>query len=70
MNVYRMRPAHPEFDWFEHNKNKRLMTYDTGEKLAEFDDNGRGRWYYRSGGLALDYYDAEGYFRYIMISIA
>ncbi|KAJ8736465.1 hypothetical protein PYW08_007121 [Mythimna loreyi] len=63
MNVYRMRPAHPEFDWFEHNKNKRLMTYDTGERLAvemaEFDDNGRGRWYYRSGRLALDYYDAK-----------
>ncbi|KAL0901693.1 hypothetical protein ABMA27_006886 [Loxostege sticticalis] len=59
MNVYRMRPAQPEFDWFEHNKNKRLMQYDTGEKLAEFDDNGRGRWYYKNGRLALDYYDAE-----------
>ncbi|XP_075980027.1 uncharacterized protein LOC142979117 [Anticarsia gemmatalis] len=59
MNVYRMRPAHPEFDWFEHNKNKRLMTYDTGEKLAEFEESGRGRWYYRNGRLALDYYDAE-----------
>ncbi|XP_022822154.1 titin homolog isoform X2 [Spodoptera litura] len=59
MNVYRMRPAHPEFDWFEHNKNKRLMTYDSGERLAEFDDNGRGRWYYRNGRLALDYYDAQ-----------
>ncbi|XP_052746961.1 uncharacterized protein LOC112053730 isoform X2 [Bicyclus anynana] len=59
MNVYRMRPAHPEFDWFEHNKNKKMMRYDTGEKLAEFDDNGRGRLYYRSGRLALDYYDAE-----------
>ncbi|XP_052759045.1 uncharacterized protein LOC116413513 [Galleria mellonella] len=59
MNVYRMRPAHPEFDWFEHNKNKRFMQYDTGERLAEFDDNGRGQWYYRNGRLALDYYDAE-----------
>ncbi|XP_047984800.1 WD repeat-containing protein 87-like [Leguminivora glycinivorella] len=59
MNVYRMRPAKPEFDWFEHNKNKGELTYDTGEKLAEFDDNGRGRWYYRTGELALDYYDAE-----------
>ncbi|KAJ8735458.1 hypothetical protein PYW07_007078 [Mythimna separata] len=58
-NVYRMRPAQPEFDWFKHNKNKRQMTYDTGERLAEFDENGRGRWYYRSGRLALDYYDAE-----------
>lgn len=63
MNVYRMRPAHPEFDWFEHNKNKRLMTYDSGERLAEFDDNGRGRWYYRNGRLALDYYDAQGKIR-------
>ncbi|KAJ8735457.1 hypothetical protein PYW07_007077 [Mythimna separata] len=59
MNVYRMRPAHPEFDWFEHNKKKGRLTYDTGETLAEFDDNGRGRWYYRNGRLALDYYDAE-----------
>lgn len=59
MNVYRMRPAHPEFDWFEHNKNKTLQ-YDSGEKLAEFDENGRGRLYYRSGQLALDYYNAEG----------
>ncbi|XP_063548769.1 trichohyalin-like [Cydia strobilella] len=59
MNVYRMRPAKPEFDWFEHNKNKGELTYDSGEKLAEFDDNGRGRWYYRTGELALDYYDAE-----------
>lgn len=60
MNVYRMRPAHPEFDWFEHNKNKKTMQYDSGEKLAEFDDNGRARLYYRSGRLALDYYNAEG----------
>ncbi|XP_063395638.1 trichohyalin-like [Cydia fagiglandana] len=59
MNVYRMRPAKPEFDWFEHNKNKGLLTYDSGEKFAEFDENGRGRWYYRTGRLALDYYDAE-----------
>ncbi|XP_073957769.1 uncharacterized protein isoform X2 [Choristoneura fumiferana] len=59
MNVYRMRPAHPEFDWFEHNKNKREMLYDSGQKLAEFSDDGRGRWFYRSGKLALDYYNAE-----------
>ncbi|CAK1544614.1 unnamed protein product [Leptosia nina] len=59
MNVYRMRPAHPEFDWFEHNKNKKLMHYESGEKLAEFDDDGKGRWFYRNGRLALDYYDAE-----------
>lgn len=63
MNVYRMRPAHPEFDWFEHNKEKGIMKYDTGERLADFDDKGRGRWYYRNGGVALDYYDAEGIFK-------
>lgn len=55
-----MQPANPEFDWFERNKNKGVMKYDTGEVLAEFDNNGRGRWYYRNGRLALDYYDAEG----------
>lgn len=55
-----MRPAHPEFDWFEHNKEKKVMYYDTGEKLAEFDDAGRGRWFYKNGKLALDYYDAKG----------
>ncbi|XP_038207766.1 uncharacterized protein LOC119829368 [Zerene cesonia] len=58
MNVYRMRPANPEFNWFENNKNKK-MSYDTGEKLAEIDDNGKGHWFYRNGCKALDYYDAE-----------
>lgn len=55
-----MRPAHPEFDWFEHNKIKGVMHYDSGEKLAEFKENGLGQWFYRNGRLALDYYDAEG----------
>ncbi|XP_053610753.1 calponin homology domain-containing protein DDB_G0272472-like isoform X2 [Plodia interpunctella] len=59
MNVYRMRPSHPEFDWFERNKKKGVLEYDSGEKLAQFDDNGRGRLYYKSGNLALDYYNAE-----------
>lgn len=61
MNIYRMRPAHPEFDWFEHNKKKREMLYDSGEKLAEFSDDGRGRWFYKNGKLALDYYNAKGF---------
>ncbi|XP_026324104.1 myb-like protein X [Hyposmocoma kahamanoa] len=59
VNIYRMQPVNPEFDWFERNKNKGVMKYDTGERLAEFDENGRGRWYYRNGRLALDYYDAK-----------
>ncbi|XP_013177459.1 PREDICTED: uncharacterized protein LOC106124960 isoform X2 [Papilio xuthus] len=59
LNVYRMRPSHPEFDWFENNKSKQVMYYDTGEILAEFHEDGRGRWYYRNGRLALDYYNAE-----------
>lgn len=56
-----MQPVNPEFDWFKRHKDKGTMKYDSGEKLAEFDSNGRGRWYYRNGRLALDYYDAEGY---------
>ncbi|XP_068627048.1 probable DNA double-strand break repair Rad50 ATPase isoform X2 [Battus philenor] len=59
MNVYRMRPSHPEFDWFEHNKNKKHMHYESGETLADFQEDGRGRLYYRNGRLALDYYNAE-----------
>ncbi|CAK1601849.1 unnamed protein product [Parnassius mnemosyne] len=54
-----MKPAHPEFDWFEHNKSKKIMYYDTGEMLAEFDEDGRGRWFYKNGRLALDYYNAK-----------
>ncbi|KAI5630816.1 hypothetical protein NE865_16473 [Phthorimaea operculella] len=57
VNVYRMHPAYPEFDWFELNKKKGTMQYSSGEKLAEVDENGRGRWYYKNGRLALDYYD-------------
>ncbi|CAG9132342.1 unnamed protein product [Plutella xylostella] len=59
MNVYRMRPAHPQSGWFDHYRGKGLMQYPTGEKLAEFDEEGRGRWFYRNGRVALDYYDAE-----------
>ncbi|KOB77617.1 Uncharacterized protein OBRU01_03663, partial [Operophtera brumata] len=51
--------AHPEFDWFEHNKHKKLMQYDSGEKLAEFEDDGGVHWFYRNGRMALDYYNAE-----------
>ncbi|KAI5632066.1 hypothetical protein NE865_15231 [Phthorimaea operculella] len=59
VNVYRMHPAYPEFDWFELNKKKGTMRYSTGEKLAEVDKNGRGRWYYKNGRLALNYYNCE-----------
>lgn len=69
MNVYRMRPAHPEFDWFKHNKSKQIMLYNTGEKLAEFDDNGLGRWFYRNGCIALEYYNAEGYLKFEYVNI-
>ncbi|KAJ2940754.1 hypothetical protein O0L34_g14865 [Tuta absoluta] len=59
VNVYRMRPAFPEYDWFEHNKKRGTMRYSSGEKLAEIDEDGRGRWYYKNGRLALDYYGSE-----------
>ncbi|KAJ2940753.1 hypothetical protein O0L34_g14864 [Tuta absoluta] len=59
VNIYRMRPALPEFDWFERNKEKGTIYYSSGEKLAEMDENRRGRWYYKNGRLALDYYDCK-----------
>lgn len=41
--MYRMRPAHPEFGWFENCTKEAVMHYDSGEKLAEFNSNGRGQ---------------------------
>lgn len=61
-----MHPAHPEFNWFEHNKVKGVMHYDSGEKLAEFRDNGLGQWFYRNGRLALDYYDSKGKYSHLI----
>lgn len=60
MNLYRMTPAQPQFDWFERNKSKGTMYYDCGERLAEFENDKTVRWYYRNGRPALEYYEAEG----------
>ncbi|KAJ2941371.1 hypothetical protein O0L34_g3574 [Tuta absoluta] len=59
MNIYRVRPTNPEFDWFNNNRKKGNLYYDTGEILANFDEDGRSRLYYKNGRLALDYYDCE-----------
>ncbi|KAG6444628.1 hypothetical protein O3G_MSEX003480 [Manduca sexta] len=59
MNIYKMVPANPKYDWFKINKLKGIKFYDTGETLAEIDMDGCGRWYYKNGGIALDYYNAE-----------
>lgn len=55
-----MHPAKPEFDWFQKNQYKKLITYDTGTKFAEFDDDGECRWYYQNGRIALEYYKTKG----------
>lgn len=60
MNIYKMTLANPLSHWFKRHRRERLFFYDTGEKLAEIDDDGHGRWYYKNGMLALDYYKAEG----------
>ncbi|XP_041975758.1 uncharacterized protein LOC121730682 [Aricia agestis] len=36
---YKMKQPHPEFDWFNRNKHKKQMFYNTGEKLADFEDS-------------------------------
>ncbi|CAH0577878.1 unnamed protein product [Chrysodeixis includens] len=59
MNIYKMEPANPKFDWFERHKADKELFYDTGARLADIDENGRGHWYYRNGAIALDYHNAE-----------
>ncbi|KAF9415993.1 hypothetical protein HW555_006516 [Spodoptera exigua] len=53
-----MVPSQPHRDWFSLNKNRQLY-YDTGEILASVNSDGRGYWYYRSGPVALEYYNAK-----------
>ncbi|KAL0851789.1 hypothetical protein ABMA28_000098 [Loxostege sticticalis] len=58
MNIYKMEPANPKFDWFDRHKTQKIY-YDTGEKFAEIEETGSGKWYYKNGALALDYYCAQ-----------
>ncbi|KOB78028.1 Uncharacterized protein OBRU01_03066 [Operophtera brumata] len=53
-----MEPASPKHGWFERHIGSNMMFYDTGEKLAEIDDEGRGKWFYKNGMVGLDYYNA------------
>jgi hypothetical protein len=55
-----MYPARNEFDWLEINRHKERVMYESGEQLATFDEHGCARVYYRSGVLALDFYQAQG----------
>ncbi|XP_052751431.1 uncharacterized protein LOC113517001 [Galleria mellonella] len=59
MNIYKMIPANPKYDWFERHKNMKIMYYDTGEKLAEINSDGCGKLFYKNGKVALDYYNSE-----------
>ncbi|XP_063838101.1 titin-like [Ostrinia nubilalis] len=71
MNIYKMVPANPKFDWFDRHRTQRLVYYDTGEKFAEIQEDGSGKWFYKSGMLALDYYcaqDSNSGHRYVVYS--
>ncbi|RVE52191.1 hypothetical protein evm_003110 [Chilo suppressalis] len=59
MNIYKMVPSSPQYDWFKNHQNKGVIMYDTGERLADIDDNGDGKWYYKNGMLALNYYSLK-----------
>ncbi|KAH9644155.1 hypothetical protein HF086_018376, partial [Spodoptera exigua] len=53
MNIYKMVPSQPHRDCHSPHY------YDTGEILASVNSDGRGYWYYRSGPVALEYYNAK-----------
>lgn len=55
-----MIPANGKNDWFKRHQYQGSLYYETGEKLAEIDEDGHGRWYYKNGIVALRYYKAEG----------
>lgn len=59
-----MEMVNPEFDFFKRNKSKKILFYDTGEKLAEIYSDETGKWFYRNGNLALDCYNPEGFYFY------
>lgn len=59
MNIYKMMPC-SKFNWFEHHKTKTLF-YDSQEKLAEVYENGCGKWFYKNGNVALEYYNDAGF---------
>ncbi|CAG9558516.1 unnamed protein product [Danaus chrysippus] len=60
MNIYKMLPASVSADWFNLFKKSKTLFYDTGEKLAEIDDNGSGRWFYKDGNVAMDVQKEKG----------
>lgn len=64
-----MLPANPKMDWFERHKTQKLVKYDTGEKLAEIDEDGSGKLFYKTGRVALDYYCAKGTFKPLSIRL-
>ncbi|CAF4748800.1 unnamed protein product [Pieris macdunnoughi] len=73
MNIYKMEPANPHFDWFKSHAHKRAMFYDTREILAEINENGcGGKWFYKNGSVALHYCNSQGRsdkYRYIIYDL-
>ncbi|KAL4717469.1 hypothetical protein ACJJTC_000618 [Scirpophaga incertulas] len=59
MNIYKMVPANPKFDWFLRNRHKYLMFYENGQILAEIHEDGSGKWFYRNCNVALEHYISQ-----------
>ncbi|CAH4038595.1 unnamed protein product [Pieris brassicae] len=73
MNIYKMEPTNPHFNWFKTHANKRAMFYDTREMLAEINENGcGGKWFYKNGSVALHFCYSQGRYdkyRYIIYDL-
>ncbi|KAI8431153.1 hypothetical protein MSG28_001198 [Choristoneura fumiferana] len=57
MNVYKMLPV--SNNWFTRNRYRGTLYYNSGEKLAVIEEDGQGKWLYKNGMVALQYYNAE-----------
>ncbi|XP_073956417.1 uncharacterized protein isoform X2 [Choristoneura fumiferana] len=60
MNVYKMLPV--SNNWFTRNRYRGTLYYNSGEKLAVIEEDGQGKWLYKNGMVALQYYNAEEIF--------
>ncbi|XP_022125644.2 uncharacterized protein LOC111000497 [Pieris rapae] len=71
MNIYKMEPTNPHFDWFKTHAHKRALFYDTTEILAEINENGcGGKWFYKNGSVALHFcHGRHDKYRYIIYDL-
>ncbi|XP_053613046.1 uncharacterized protein LOC128676759 [Plodia interpunctella] len=71
INMYRMEPVNTANNWFDRNKKSTVLYTGSDDVLADIDEFGYGKLFYKNGRVALDYYKAEEpnvNYRYVIYS--